>query len=73
MLAVDGRRRISLGALARHDRYFAAAEPDGTIVLTPVVVLSVTEAAALHSPGIRAALEFADSGKPGVRRQRPSR
>lgn len=50
LLEVDGRRRISLGVLAEHDRYLAHVETDGTIVLTPAVVLSVAEAR-LHASG----------------------
>ena len=44
LLEVDGRRRLSLGSLADHDRYLANVEADGTIVLTPAVVLTVAEA-----------------------------
>ena len=31
VLEVDSRRRISLGALAEHDRYLVEVEEDGTI------------------------------------------
>ncbi len=49
LIEVDGRRRLSLGRIGRHSRYLAAEEPDGTIVLTPAVVLTVQEAEALGS------------------------
>lgn len=44
LLTPDGRHRVSLrylAPLARH--YFARREGDGTIVLTPAVVMSVDE------------------------------
>lgn len=46
VLELDGRRRVSLGRLGRpeHRRYLATEEPDGTIVLTPAVVMSALEA-----------------------------
>jgi prophage tail gpP-like protein len=50
LLELDSRRRISLGQLARHDRYLVTAEPDGTLVLTPAVVMTETEARLLQNP-----------------------
>ena len=44
VLEVDSRRRISLGTLAEHDRYLVEVEEDGTIVLTPAVVMSAAQA-----------------------------
>lgn len=41
LLEVDKRNRISLGELATKQRYLATLEPDGTIILTPAVVVPV--------------------------------
>lgn len=49
LLDVDGRRRISLGPLASYDRYLAAVEPDGVIILTPAVVVPAA-ARATYAP-----------------------
>lgn len=43
VVEVDSRKRISLGALAKYDRYLVDVEEDGTIVLTPAVVLPARE------------------------------
>jgi hypothetical protein len=63
VLEVDGRRRISLGALAAHDRYIAEVAEDGTITLTPAVVLPAARARELD--------EFLDHPGTGGRRKRP--
>ena len=42
LFEIDGRRRISLGALATAQYYFAEKQPDGVIVLTPAQVITVT-------------------------------
>jgi hypothetical protein len=42
LLEVDSRRRISLGSLARHDRYLVEVSEDGVIVLTPAIVTPIT-------------------------------
>lgn len=39
VLELDSRGRISLGKLAQHDLYMAEVEDDGTIILTPAVVM----------------------------------
>lgn len=46
LLEVDDRRRVTLGKLGKpeHRRYLAAEEPDGTIILSPAVVMSALEA-----------------------------
>lgn len=54
MLEVDSRRRISLGALAEHDRYLVTAEDDGTLVLVPAVVMPVAQAR-LHAASVTSA------------------
>lgn len=73
LLEVDGRRRISLGPLAKSERYLAAVEDDGTIVLTPAVVMSVVEAR-LHAATetSRRIDEFLDNPETGSRRIRPA-
>lgn len=63
LLEVDARRRISLGSLATHDRYLATREEDGTIVLTPAVVMPVAVAAKID--------EFLADPSTGVHRSRP--
>jgi hypothetical protein len=74
VLEVDSRRRISLGSLAEHDRYLVAVEEDGTIVLTPAVVMSAAQArllaAAETSRGID---DFLEHPEKGSRRTRPKR
>lgn len=45
IVELDSRRRVSLGRVGRpeHTRYLAHEEPDGAIVLEPVVVMSEAE------------------------------
>lgn len=52
LVELDSRRRITLGRLGNpeHDRYLIHEEPDGTLVLTPAVVMSAHEAALLRHP-----------------------
>lgn len=38
LVTLDDRRRVSLGRIARHKRYMAREEPDGTIVMTPAEI-----------------------------------
>lgn len=42
LLEVDSRKRISLGELATRQRYLATVEADGTIILTPAVVVPLS-------------------------------
>jgi hypothetical protein len=46
LLELDERRRASFGKLGKpeHRRYLAAEQPDGTIILTPAVVMTELEA-----------------------------
>lgn len=39
LITVDDRRRVTLGAVARHNHYVVYTEPGGTIVLEPAVVV----------------------------------
>lgn len=43
LIEVDSRRRVHLGDMGKHHRYLAHTEPDGTIILTPAVVVPVSE------------------------------
>jgi hypothetical protein len=74
LLEVDARGRISIGSLATHDRYLVEVEDDGTIVLTPAVVMSAVEAR-LHAATetSRRIDEFLDHPETGSRRTRPTR
>lgn len=74
LLEVDSRRRISLGALATHDRYLVDVEHDGTIVLTPAVVISVAEARLHAAPETSRRIdEFLDNPEVGSVLMRPER
>jgi hypothetical protein len=44
LLQLDGRRRITLGALAEYTYYLAQVADDGVITLTPAVVVPVNAA-----------------------------
>jgi hypothetical protein len=50
-LELDSRKRISLGALAKHRLYLASVDDQGVIVLTPAVVMTAAEAEALGAEG----------------------
>lgn len=52
LLETDSRGRVALGRLTEHRRFLAHSEGDGTIVLTPAVVMSAHEAALLGRPDI---------------------
>lgn len=54
LVEVDSRGRVSLGRVATsdHQRYLAHEEPDGTVVLTPAVVMSELEARFLANPDL---------------------
>ena len=74
LLEVDSRRRISLGPLAQHDRYLVEVEEDGTIVLTPAVVISAAQARLLAAAETSRRIdEFLDHPETGSRRTRPAR
>ncbi len=52
LVELDSRRRITLGRLGNpeHERYLVHEESDGTLVLTPAVVMPAHEAALLRHP-----------------------
>lgn len=73
LIELDSRSRASLKALATHDRYIAEVEGDGTIVLTPAVVMSAAEARLMERPDILDRVEQnRAAGLPG-KRTRPTR
>lgn len=45
---IDSRKRLNLRAVAPCEHYSLRVDDDGVITLTPVVVMTVTEAAALR-------------------------
>jgi hypothetical protein len=74
LLEVDSRRRVSLGQMATHDRYLAHTEDDGTIILTPAVVMAASEARLLAAARTAAGIdEFLDRPESGSHRDRPAR
>lgn len=50
LVELDERRRVSLGRVGHHGRYLARTERDGTIILTPAVVMTVAALERMH-PG----------------------
>jgi len=72
-LVVDERGRTSLARVRSHDydRYTVEEFPDGTLVLTPAVTISVVELAALREPAVRAAIFEAKTGDRKTLRRRP--
>jgi hypothetical protein len=74
LLEVDSRRRISLGALAEHDRYLVEVEADGTIVLTPAIVMSAAQVRLLAAAETSRKIdEFLEHPETGSERTRPTR
>lgn len=43
VLEVDSRRRLNLYKVGYHDRYTVTVQDDGTIILTPALVVSPAE------------------------------
>ncbi|WP_454140727.1 hypothetical protein [Microbacterium lacticum] len=70
LIQVDGRKRVSLGKLAKHDQYLVTEDADGRIVLEPAVVLTVAEKNFLQDPELVAALQRS-ADHPERRRERP--
>ena len=59
LVELDGRRRVALGRLGKpeHTRYLVTEHPDGTLLLTPAVVMTANEAALLRNPELVAQIE----------------
>ena len=43
LVTLDSRRRLSLGKIGRHSRYYVHEEPDGTLIFEPAVVVTRRE------------------------------
>lgn len=78
LIELDARRRVALGKLGKpeHTRYLVTEHPDGSLLLTPAVVMTVHEAALLRNPELVAQIEqdLADPSKAApssVRRPTP--
>ena len=78
LVELDARRRVALGKLGnpQHTRYLVTEHPDGTLMLTPAVVMTAHEEALLRHPEIVAQVEagLADPSKAApskARRPRP--
>lgn len=69
LIQVDGRKRITLGSLARHAQYLITEEPDGSLYLEPAVVLTAAERDFLADSTLTAALERVNA-HPEQRRER---
>jgi hypothetical protein len=65
VIHIDGRGRITLGAMAKHTYYIAEIGDDDVIVLTPAAVLPKSEV----TDRIDA---FLDHPETGTRRTRPA-
>lgn len=73
LIELDARGRASLKSLATHERYLVSVEDDGTIVMTPAVVMSEAESRLLARADILDRVEHnRAAGFPG-RRERPQR
>jgi hypothetical protein len=73
-LVVDERGRTSLARVRSHDygRYTVEEFPDGTLVLTPAITISLVELAALRDPAVMAAVAEAKTGDRSSLRRRPA-
>ena len=53
---VDGRRRLTLGQAAKHDRYLVQVRNDGDILLTPLVSVPARELDLWNDPELLASV-----------------
>ncbi len=74
LLELDARRRVSFGKIGRpeHTRYLARENSDGTVTLTPAVVMSETEARFWSDPEFAARIIDSQKDPKIVRRSVPS-
>jgi hypothetical protein len=49
-LELDARRRLPLGAMARHDMYLVQVAPNGVITLTPAQITPLVEIGKAEPP-----------------------
>lgn len=59
LIELDARRRVALGKFGKpeHTRYLVTEHPDGSLLLTPAVVMTVHEVALLRNPELVAQIE----------------
>jgi hypothetical protein len=73
LIELDARGRVSLQKVGpKHTQYLAELQPDGSILLTPAVVMSVAEANFLQNTALVESIEEARR-HPERRVQRPPR
>jgi hypothetical protein len=75
LIDMDERGRVSLGRLhPAPGPYLGVVEDDGTVVLRPAAVMTVSQARLLANSDLMAEIDaFAASPESGVRRGRPGR
>lgn len=76
IVELDDRRRVSFGRIGQpeHRRYLVREETDGTIVMTPAVVMTETEFKLLSNPELAAQVTRALTDPSSrTRRGRPKR
>jgi len=56
-VAVDSRRRVTLGPAATHERYRVRVQEDGDIVLTPLVSIPARELDLWNDPDLLASVK----------------
>jgi hypothetical protein len=73
LIELDARRRLSFGKIGRneHTRYLVKEYPDGSVMLTPAVVMSETEARFWSDPEFAAHIERRRATGRTVRRSVP--
>lgn len=69
LLEVDARRRLNLSKVGHHDRYTAVEHDDGTIVLTPALILNPAELHYLTDAEIQALVATARANASRQRRK----
>lgn len=71
LLEVDSRRRLNLNKIGRHSRYTAVEHEDGSITLTPAIILSPADLHYLQDREIQDLVSAAQKNTgTTVRRQR---
>ena len=67
LLELGAGRRASFGKIGHpeHTRYLATTEPDGTVILTPAVVMSASQARLLERPDIAEIIDHLNA-EPGA-------
>lgn len=70
VVGLDSRNRLSLGKVARHDKYLVSVDRSGRIVLTPAMIVSSVELEYLENTGARVAVARALSGSEAARVRR---